>query len=165
MKSAYKFIRKSFFENLKTHLIEWRKQPSILRIDKPTRLDRARALGYKAKQGYVVVRVRIRKGSRKRRLRARGGRKPPKMGLYFNPKKSLRWIAEVRAQRKFPNLEVLNSYYVGEDGKYKWFEVIMVDKNHPVIKSDEKINWITEPQHRKRVLRGLTAAGRKSNKT
>jgi large subunit ribosomal protein L15e len=31
----------------------WRRQPSILRVEKPTKLHRARALGYKAKKGYV----------------------------------------------------------------------------------------------------------------
>jgi len=46
---------------MKMRLIKWRRQPSIVRVEKPTRLDRARALGYKAKQGFVVVRVRVRK--------------------------------------------------------------------------------------------------------
>lgn len=77
-------------------------------------------------------------------------------------KKSLKRIAEERAARKFPNLEVLNSYWVWEDGVYKWFEVILVDPHHPVIKSDPDINWICEPQHRGRVFRGLTSEGRKN---
>ena len=51
-------------------MIEWRKQPSIMRIEYPTRIDRARALGYKAKQGYVLVRVKVRRGGlRKRRIK------------------------------------------------------------------------------------------------
>jgi large subunit ribosomal protein L15e len=79
----------------------------------------------------------------------------------FKPAKSLRLIGEERASRKFPNLEVLNSYWVGEDGRYKWFEVIMVDPNHPVIKADGTINWICEKQHFRRVFRGLTSAGKK----
>ena len=37
----------------------------------------------------------------------------------------------------------------------------MVDKYHPVIKADKNINWICEKQHRKRVFRGLTSAGKK----
>lgn len=165
MKGVYQFLRENYLKNReiwKRRLIEWRKQPSIIRVSKPTRLDRARALGYKAKQGFIIVRVRIRKGGRKRKLRARGGRKPLKSGLEFTPKKSLQWMAEERAQRKFPNLEVLNSYYVIEDGKYKWFEIIMVDKNHPAIKADKNVNWITEKQHRRRVFRGLTHAGKKA---
>ncbi len=167
-KSLYKYIsdawKKSKLEEIiKKRLIEWRKEPVVKRIEKPTRLDRARALGYRAKQGFVVARVKVRRGGRKRRLYGRGGRKPSKAGLVkFTPKKSLRWIAEEKAQRKFKNLEVLNSYPVGEDGKYKYFEVILVDPNHPNIKADPKINWICEKQHRKRVFRGLTSAGKKA---
>jgi large subunit ribosomal protein L15e len=136
-------------------LIEWRKQKVVERIDRPTRLDRARALGYKAKKGFVLVRVRIRKGGRRRRLYGRGGRKPSKAGLVkFTPAKSLKRIAEEKAARKFPNLEVLKSYYVAEDGMYKWFECILVDPHNPNIIADPKINWII--RQRRRVFRGLT---------
>jgi large subunit ribosomal protein L15e len=79
----------------------------------------------------------------------------------FKPAKSLRLIAEERTARKFPNLEVLNSYWVGEDGRSKWFEVILVDPKSPSIKSDKDIGWITEPQHKRRVFRSLTSAGKK----
>jgi len=151
-------------ENLvKERLQKWRSEPTVIRVEKPTRLDRARALGYKAKQGYVIVRVRVRKGGKPRRLYGRGGRKPSSAGLLkFTARKSDRWIAEEKAARKFPNLEVLNSYYVGEDGKYKWFEVIMVDPHHPNIQKDPKINWISSSKNRRRVFRGLTSAGKKS---
>lgn len=146
---------------MKKRIIEWRRQPAVVRIEKPTRLDRARALGYKAKQGFIVVRVRVRKGGR-RKERPNKGRRPKRMGVYgFAPAKSLRLIAEERAARKYPNLEVLNSYYVGEDGQYKWFEVILVDPHHPAIKSDPEIKWICNKVHRGRVFRGLTSAGKK----
>jgi len=146
---------------MKQRFIEWRRQPTVVRIDKPTRLDRARALGYKAKPGFVIVRVRVRKGGM-RKPRPDSGRRPKRMGVYgYAPAKSLRLIAEERAARKYPNLEVLNSYYVGEDGNYKWFEVILVDPHHPAICSDPDINWICEKQHRGRVFRGLTSAGKK----
>jgi large subunit ribosomal protein L15e len=78
----------------------------------------------------------------------------------LTPKKNLQWIAEERAARKFPNMEVLSSYWVGEDGKYKWFEVILVDRNHPAIMADKQLSWITTK--RGRVFRGLTSAGRKA---
>jgi len=166
---AYKYIAEAWKkpdesyvdELMRQRLVEWRKQPTVVRIDKPTRLDRARALGYKAKQGFVVVRVRVRRGGL-RKQRPRSGRRPKRMGVKkYKPAKSLRLIAEERAARKFPNLEVLNSYWVGEDGRYKWFEVIMVDPHHPAIKSDKDINWICEKQHKGRVFRGLTSAGKK----
>jgi len=145
---------------LQKYVIKWRKEPSIKRIPKPTRIDRARRLGYRAKQGFVVVRASIRKGGR-RRPTIRKGRKPSKRGLvHFTTQQSLQAIVEKRVARAFSNLEVLNSYYVGEDGQNKYFEVILVDPNHPVIKADKKINWIC--RQRRRVFRGLTSAAKKS---
>ena len=144
----------------KERLIEWRKGNSLERIERPTRIDRARNLGYKAKQGYIVVRVRVKRGGRRRPKPARG-RKPSKAGLRkFTPGKGLQWIAEERAAKKYPNLEVLNSYYVTEDGSHKWYEVILVDPHHPVIRNDPKINWIAND--RGRVYRGRTSAGQKA---
>jgi large subunit ribosomal protein L15e len=166
---AYKYIaeawskpEKSFVGELaRQRLIEWRRQPVITRLEKPTRLDRARKLGYKAKQGFIIVRVRIRRGGR-RKARPKAGRRPKRMGVKkFKPAKSLKLIAEERGARKFPNLEVLNSYWVGEDGRSKWFEVIMVDPHHPVIMADKNIGWISQEQHHKRVFRSLTSAGKK----
>ena len=143
-------------------LIEWRRQPSIVRVEKPTRIDRARRLGYKAKQGFVIVRVRVRKGGL-RKPRPSSGRRPKRMGVYgHSPKKSLRLIAEERVARKYRNLEVLNSYYVGEDGLYKYYEVILVDPHHPAVLSDPDVNWIANPSQRGRVFRGKTSAGRKT---
>ena len=165
---SYKYIARawkrpdaSFVKELMWHrVMEWRRQPAVLRVEKPTRLDRARKLGYKAKQGFVVTRVRVRRGGL-RKKRPKAGRRQKRMGVTkFKPAKSLRLIAEERAARKFPNLEVLNSYWVWEDGRYKWFEVVMVDPNHPVIQSDKDINWICEGAHRGRVFRGLTSAGK-----
>jgi large subunit ribosomal protein L15e len=137
-----KLINEAYKEELKKRLIEWRKQPTVIRIEKPTKIYKARMLGYKAKQGIIVVRVRVRKGKMERE-RPDSGRRPKRMGTTrLTIKKSLRWIAEEKAQKKFPNLEVLNSYYVAEDGKYKWYEVIMVDPYHPAIKSDKNLSWI-----------------------
>ena len=90
------------------------------------------------------------------------GRKPRRMGsTKYKPAKSLRLIAEERAAKRFPNLEVLNSYWVGEDGRFKWFEIVMVDPVHPAIKADDGINWISEKTQKRRVFRGLTSAGKK----
>jgi len=166
---AYKYIaeawakpEKSFVEELmRKRLVEWRRQSTIIRVDKPTRLDRARKLGYKAKQGFVIARVKVRRGGA-RKERPRSGRRPKRMGVKkFKPGKSIRLIAEERTARKFPNLEVLNSYWVGEDGRSKWFEVILIDPSHPVIKTDGDVNWICQKQHHRRVFRSLTSAGKK----
>jgi large subunit ribosomal protein L15e len=161
MKSAYKFMKESWSSSdIKERVRTWRKGRVIKRIDKPTRPDRAQRLGYKAKQGFIIVRVRIKKGGRKRPT-IRKGRKPQKSGLvHFTPSQSLQAIAEKRAARNFPNMEVLNSYYVAEDGQYKYYENILVDPHHPSVKSDKNIKWITKAD--RRVFRGLTSAGKKS---
>lgn len=166
---TYRYISKawekpeaSFVKELMwQRLVRWRKQPSIVRVEKPTRLDRARKLGYKAKQGFVMARVRIRRGGL-RRPRPRSGRKPKRMGsAKYKLGKSLKLIAEERAARRFPNLEVLNSYWVGEDGRHKWYEIVMVDPAHPVIKVDKDVSWICRKSQKGRVFRGLTSAGKK----
>jgi large subunit ribosomal protein L15e len=150
---------------LKARLIQWRRQHTVERVSKPTNPARARALGYKAKKGYTVARVKVKRGGRRRRKYGRGGRKPKKAGLVkFTPGKGLRWIAEERGAKRFPNLEVLNSYYVGQDGKSKWYEVIFADPQHPAIKRDKNIKWITAPANKRRVLRGLTSAGKKARR-
>lgn len=139
---------------VRDRLIKWRKEPRFNKIDKPTRLGRARALGYKAKKGFILVRARIGRGGRKRPLYGRRGRKPSKAGLVkYTPRKSLQKITEQRVQKKYQNLEVLGSYYVAEDGRSIWFEVILVDPNSPEIKKDKHVKWITEKQHRRRIFR------------
>jgi large subunit ribosomal protein L15e len=61
---------------LRVRCWEYRQLPSLCRVSRPTRPDKARRLGYKAKQGYVIYRVRVRRGGRKRpvhKVRAGGG--------------------------------------------------------------------------------------------
>jgi large subunit ribosomal protein L15e len=143
LKEAWKRPEDSYIkEVMRQRAIQWRKQPVSVRIDKPTRLDRARSLGYKAKKGFVVVRTRVRRGGR-RKLRPKLGRRQKRMGVKkFTPAKSIQLIAEERTARKYPNLEVLNSYWVWQDGRNKWYEVILVDPNSPSIMSDKDVGWI-----------------------
>jgi len=166
--SLYKQIRnlwKKPKENMpelwRERLISWRRQNSTEKIERPTRIDRARSLGYKAKQGYVMVRQRVLRGGHTR-PQIKGGRRPKRYGTRLNLRKSYKVIAEERAAKKFTNLSVLNSYWVAEDGKYYWFEVILVDPSHPVIKSDPKINWICTKKHWSRVSKGKTSGAKKS---
>ncbi len=141
---------------------EWRQQGAIERVDRPTRLDKARELGYKAKQGVVVARVSVRKGSA-RKSRFTAGRRSKRQGVTrITRTKNLQRVAEERAGKKYPNLRVLNSYWVGEDGSQKWFEVIMVDPEHGAIQSDDDLNWICEADQEGRVFRGLTSAGKRN---
>ncbi len=161
IRNAWKKPKASMPELWRNRLIEWRKQPVTTKLERPTRIDRARSLGYKAKQGYVVVRQRVLRGGHTR-PQIKKGRRPRNYGTKLALRKNYQQIAEERAQRKFRNLAVLNSYWVIEDGKHYWFEVIMVDPDHPVIKSDKNINWICEKKNRSRVFHGKTSAGRKS---
>ncbi|MRA75820.1 hypothetical protein GH890_30710, partial [Bacillus thuringiensis] len=45
---------------------QYRQLSAIHRAPRPTRPEKARRLGYRAKQGFVVYRVRVRRGGRKR---------------------------------------------------------------------------------------------------
>jgi large subunit ribosomal protein L15e len=147
----------------KKRLIRWRKLHTIERLEGPTKPARARSIGYKAKKGYVVALVKIEKGARHRRLYGRRGRKPKKSGLIrFTFGKGLQRICEERAAKKFVSLQVLNSYFAGEDGKQKWYEVILVDPQSPSIKNDPRMKWIAQPANTRRVMRGLTSAGKKA---
>jgi large subunit ribosomal protein L15e len=154
MTEAWRKPESSYIKKvMQERVILWRKDPAIIRVDKPTRIDRARRLGYKDKAGYVVTRVRVRK-SGFRKQRPRTGRRQKRMGVSkYKSAKSLRLIAEERAARKFPNLEVLNSYWVWQDGLYKWFEVILVDLT--------RLPELNLGKGKGRVFRGLTSAGRK----
>jgi len=140
---------------------EWRDQGAIERVERPTRLDKARSLGYKAKQGIVVARVSVRKGgARKQRFTA--GRRSKRQGVTKRTRrKNLQRVAEERSRRRYRNLRVLNSYWVGEDGSQKWFEVILVDPEHPAIENDDDLNWICDDSQKGRAFRGRTSAGRK----
>jgi len=122
--------------------IEWRRGRTIVRVEKPSRLDKARRLGYKAKQGFVIVRVKVAKGGM-RRQRPRSGRRQKHLGtVKIKANINAKEVACYRASKKFPNLKVINAYYLYEDGRYKWYEVIMVDPNHPSIKADKDVQII-----------------------
>ena len=161
----YKYIRQAWkkpsenWDLWQERLISWRKQPTTVRIEYPTRLDRARSLGYKAKPGIFVVRQRVPRGGRKREMMD-GGRRSKRQTLRVNIDKNYQQIAEERCQKNYMNCTVLNSYWVGQDGLNYWYEIIMVDGAHPVIKNDPHLSWIAD--HRSRVFRGLTSAGKRS---
>ena len=168
VKSIYEYIGDqwkkpviSYQSPQQQRLIQWRKEENFSRIDKPTRIDRARNLGYKAKQGYIIVRTHVRRGGL-RKPTIRKGRKPSAKGINkITMGKNTQRIAEERTAKRYPNMEVLNSYWVGDDGKNYFYEVILVDPVHPSIIKDPKINWISDISHKRRVLRGRTSAGQR----
>ncbi|XP_072045200.1 large ribosomal subunit protein eL15-like [Amphiura filiformis] len=141
-----------------------RQLTAIHRASRPLRPDKARQLGYRAKQGYCIYRVRLRRGGRKRPV--------PKGATYGKPnnqgvnqlkfQRSLQSVAEERAGRKCGALRVLNSYWIAEDSTYKYYDVILIDPFHKAIRRNPDSQWICNPVHKHRELRGLTSAGKKS---
>jgi large subunit ribosomal protein L15e len=130
---------KSKASELKSKAILWRTEPTIHRIRRPSRLDRARRLGYKAKQGIIVVRARVGRGGM-RKQRPVAGRRPKHLGVtHIKQSISMRKVAQRRVEEKFPNMEVLGSYYLYKDGNYFWYEVILADPNHPSISKDKEM--------------------------
>ena len=169
---AYKYIQEMFRKKqsdgmrflLRIRCWNFRQLAAVHRASRPTRPDKARRLGYKAKQGFVVYRVRIRRGGRKRPV-AKGQvyGKPKSCGVnQLKNQRSLQAVAEERVGRRCRALRVLNSYWVAEDSTYKYYEVICVDPFHKAIRRDPQIQWICKPVAKHREMRGLTSANRKS---
>ncbi|KIW22669.1 60S ribosomal protein L15 [Cladophialophora immunda] len=149
---------------LRVRCWELRQLNVIHRASRPSRPDKARRLGYKAKQGYVIYRIRVRRGGRKRPV-PKGATygKPTNQGVnQLKYQRSLRSTAEERVGRRCANLRVLNSYWINQDSTYKYYEIILVDPNHKAIRRDPRINWIVNSVHKHRESRGLTATGKKS---
>lgn len=137
-------------------IIQLRREPATVRVERPTRLDRARSIGYRAKQGVLVVRQRVGTGGH-RTTKPSGGRKSKRFSPRVALGKNYKQIAEERASRSYPNCEVLNSYLLASDSKNQWFEVVLVDRAHPVVKADRQLSQIAK--QRGRVQRGKTSAG------
>lgn len=143
---------------------EYRQRPNILTLHRPSRTDKAHRLGYKAKQGFVIVRAGVRRGGRKRQNhRGMVFGKPKHQGInQLKFERNLQNVAEEKVGRKYSNLRVLNSYWIGQDATMKYYEIILVDPSHQKIRNDPRVNWIINPVHKHREMRGLTSAGRKS---
>lgn len=156
--STWKEQNQDFIRLQRNRLTEWRRQEATVRIDKPTRIDRARSIGYRAKQGVIIVRQRVERGGRKRPT-IRSGRRTAHSYQRKLLNKNYQQIAEERANEKYKNCEVLNSYFVGEDGIYRWYEVILLDRTNPSIMADPIYSKIIT---KGRAQRGLTSAGKKS---
>jgi len=159
VRQLWKQPKKNMPELMRARLIKWRKEPVTVRIERPTRIDRARSLGYKAKQGFIVVRQKVPRGGH-RRPKDFAGRRPKRSGVRMSLSISYKSIAEQRAAKKFKNCEILSSYIVAKDGKNYWYEIILIDRTHPNIVKDNNLSNLA--QKKGRVFRGLTSAGKKS---
>jgi len=132
---AYNYIKESFEKSRKERndtyrqrIALWAKQGTVVRVENPTNPVKAKALGYKAKKEFIIARVRIKKGKRARR-KPDLGRKPGRQAKFRNPGRSLDFYAINKAQKRFPNLNALNAYLVGENGQSKFYEVVLKDEN------------------------------------
>ncbi|MBI5065730.1 50S ribosomal protein L15e [Candidatus Woesearchaeota archaeon] len=159
LRLAWKNPSKNLKATMQARLIQLRNEPTTLRIPRPTRLDRARGLGYRAKQGIIVVRQKVKRGGHVR-TRPVGGRKSGNLSVRLPLKKNYQWIAEERVSKKYHNCEVLNSYLLCKDGSYAWYEIILVDKHHPAVLADKALSGVANRTGR--AERGITSAGRKS---
>ncbi|MDO8528553.1 MAG: 50S ribosomal protein L15e [Nanoarchaeota archaeon] len=161
----YHYIKQAWkkpdVKTLRQRMIGWRKSGVFTKVDKPLRLDRARALGYKDKKGVIVIRVRIMRGGHKR-TRPNKGRRSKRLHTRKNLQLNYKEIAEQRVAHRYKNLEILNSYQIGKDGMNYFYEVICIDTSKPEIKNDKNFSWMLNPANKKRALRGLTSAGKKS---
>ena len=169
---AYKYLEEIYKKKqsdvlrfiLRIRCWEYRQLDTIHRASRPSRPDKARRMGYKAKQGYVIYRVRVRRGGRRRQVpKGQVCGKPASIGVkHLKPTRNLQSVAEERVGRRCMNLRVLNSYWVNSDATFKYYEVILVDPSHKAIRRDPRIRWICQPTMKHRENRGLTSAGRKS---
>lgn len=139
-------------------LLALRREPVTVRIERPTNIATARSLGYKPKQGVIVVRQRVLRGGRQR-ADIKGGRRSAHNTQRKDVKKNYQQVAEERANKNYKNCEVLNSYLVEKDGTHYWYEVIMVERYHPAILADDQLAQVATD--RARVFRGKTSVGRK----
>ena len=129
---------------LRDRVVSWRKQDAVTRIEKPSRILRARRLGYKAKQGIIVIRMRVGTGGM-RKKRPTGGRRPKHLGVTrIKASVNMKQVADRRVLERYPNMALLGSYFIYKDGMHYWFEVILADPSHPRIIKDKEL--------RKRVL-------------
>lgn len=124
---------------IRDRVVQWRKQNAVTRIEKPSRIQRARRLGYKAKQGIIVIRMRVGTGGM-RRKRPRSGRRPKHLGVTrIKADVSMKQVAENRVLERYPNMKLLGSYFVYKDGMHYWFEIILADPSHPSIAKDKEL--------------------------
>ena len=169
---AYKYVQELWRKKqsdvmkflLRLRCWEYRQLHTVHRCPRPTRPEKARRLGYKNKQGFVIYRLRLRCGNRKKKA-PKGAvyGKPCNQGVnQLKPTRNHQAIAESRLGRRVAkSLRILGSYWVGSDSTFKFYEIICIDPMHKAIRRDPKINWIVAPTHKHREQRGLTSAGRK----
>lgn len=125
---AYKYVQELWRKKqsdlfrflLRVRCWQFRQLNSIHRAPRPTRPDKARRLGYKAKQGYVIYRVRVRRGGRKRKV--------PKGATYGKP--TNQGVTELKFQRSLQSVaevkQMIRLFVMGLHDYYKIFSVVAI---------------------------------------
>ncbi|KAF8357988.1 hypothetical protein PRIPAC_92983, partial [Pristionchus pacificus] len=143
---------------------QYRQLTAVHRVNRPARPEKVRHHGFRSKQGFVVYRVRVRRGGRKWPvIKGQTYGKPKTHGV--NELKNVRshqGVAEGRVGKRCGAHRVLSSYWIAEDSTYKFYEVVLIDPQHKAIRTNAELNWICKPVHKHREMRGLTSGGRKS---
>ncbi len=156
IKALYKKPKANLGELYRERLAKIRKEATIEKLEHPTRMDKARTYGYKAKKGFLIARVKVKRGG-KMRPHFMGGRKTKQYRRRKVIEKNYAWIAEEKAARKYKNCEVLGSYWIAKDGTNYWFEVVLGDRE--ILKTyNEYKNWIAKTPGK--VFRGVTSSNK-----
>jgi large subunit ribosomal protein L15e len=72
-----------------------------------------------------------------RKQRPTSGRRPKHLGVVrIKQTDSMKLVAERRVNEKYPNMEVIGSYFLYKDGKNIWYEILLADPAHPSISRD-----------------------------
>merc|ERR1712142_925359 len=137
---AYKYVNELWRKKqtdvmgflLRVRTWQYRQLSRVHRASQPTRIEKARRLGYRANQGFVIYRVRVRRGSRK---------KPVAKGCTYG-KPTHHGINQMKFQRSL--------------------RVVYFGRHSTAIRRDPRIQWICEAKQKHRELRGKTAAGKTS---
>lgn len=88
---------------LRIRVWQYRQLTKLVRTPRPSRPDKARRLGFRAKQGYVIYRIRVRRGGRKRPV--------PKGCTYGKPKGH--GVNELKPARRLQSVaEVIISFFL-----------------------------------------------------
>lgn len=105
---------------LRVRVWQYRQMTKFHRAPRPSRPDKARRLGYKAKQGFSIFRISVRRGGRKRPV-AKGCTygKPKSQGVnQLKPYRCLQSVAEVSFLGRFGMLQGLFPPNIYHDDAY-----------------------------------------------
>lgn len=102
---AYRYVQELYRKKqsdvmrylLRIRVWQYRQLTKMHRAPRPSRPDKARRMGYRAKQGYCIYRIRVRRGGRKRPVpKGCTYGKPKGHGVnQLKPSRGLQSIAEV----------------------------------------------------------------------